>query len=75
MGQHKWNIPKPVLYRLNDAIADKGMTPESLAREMDMLGSNLRMYLNGDICMNFMRFRQICEILGVSADWILFGKK
>lgn len=75
MGQHKWDIPKPVLYRLNDAIADKGMTPESLARAMDMQSSNLRMYLNGSICMNFMRFWQICDILEVSADWILFGKK
>ena len=75
MGQHRFDIPKPVLYRLNNAIADQGMSGESLARELGMEGTNLRAYLRGESCMNFMRFRQICEVLGVSADWILFGRK
>ena len=42
MGQHRFDIPKPVLYRLNNAIADQGMSGESLARELGMEGTNLR---------------------------------
>ncbi len=75
MAQHKWNVPPEILVRIKDAMNEKGMSGGTLALEMDMDAVNLYSYLRGDSCMNVLRFRQICEVLGVSADWILFGKK
>lgn len=74
MANHKWEIPEGFTNRLREALRIREMTGESLAFDIGIEPTNIYKYLNGKTCMNIGRLAEICEILDVSADWLLFGK-
>lgn len=73
MAKHRWTIPEGFAKRLREAIQARGMTGEQVADELDIYPANMYGYLHGKTCMNIGRLQELCNILDVSADWLLFG--
>lgn len=73
MAKHRWTIPEGFAKRLREAIQARGMTGEQVADELDIYPANMYGYLHGKTCMNIGRLQELCNVLNVSADWLLFG--
>lgn len=71
--KYRWIIPDGFSERLNEAIKVRGMTGEQVAWEIDIVPTSMYSYLHGRTCMNIGRLHEICTVLDVSADWLLFG--
>ena len=73
MAKHRWTIPEGFAKRLGEAVRARGMTGEQVADELDIYPANMYGYLHGKTCMNIGRLQELCDILDVSADWLLSG--
>lgn len=71
MAKHRWTIPEGFAKRLREAIQARGMTGEQVADELDIYPANMYGYLHGKTCMNIGRLQELCDVLDVSADWLL----
>lgn len=60
--------------RLRQALFDKGLTVTQVARQTSMSRSQIYGYFYYGNQPNVGAFASLCRILGVSADYLLFGK-
>lgn len=61
--------------RFNDAIKNKGISKKQLALEIGCERKTPIAWAAGDSLPNALYLARMCKTLGVSADWMLFGKE
>lgn len=74
MANHKWACPDGFTDRLRQAMHSRAITGEEMALELNVSPSTIYGYLIHKSCMNIVRLCEICDILDISADWLLYGK-
>ena len=57
--------------RLRQALADKNMTRQELAYKTMISEASIYLYLNNGATPSAIYLKQICEVLNVSADYLL----
>jgi transcriptional regulator with XRE-family HTH domain len=57
--------------RLNSIIREKELTFVSVARELNVSRSAVSQMRNGDIAPSMQTLFKLCQLLDVSADWLL----
>lgn len=61
--------------RLIDAMNRKGMSCAQLARRVYCDRKSIYAYIHGDTSPSATTLARMCHVLGVTADWLLFGKE
>lgn len=61
--------------RFNKALENKGITKKQLAHEIGCGRKAPFTWAAGDNLPNSLYLARMCKTLGVSADWMLFGKE
>jgi transcriptional regulator with XRE-family HTH domain len=60
--------------RLNDTIKAQNITQTALAGRMGVTRQTVNKWVGDAVDMSLKTALQLCEILDVSADWLLMGK-
>ena len=61
--------------RLNFAIRKRGYNISQLARKMDVDRKTVDKWAKGRTSPTTVHIARLCVVLGISADWLLFGEK
>ena len=61
--------------RLNQALYERNISGQKLAKLVGMERKTVYMWTNGDVMPNSLILERICKVLNVSADYLLFGEK
>lgn len=61
--------------RLCEAIWSKQLTKKYVAEQIGVERKALYSYADGSTVPNAVILAKLCVVLGVSADWLLFGKE
>lgn len=75
MAKKHYNQTVGFADRLNKAISDIGMSQKQLAEKIGMERKTASMWVNGYSMPNSLILARICNVLSVSADYLLFGEK
>ena len=69
------NKPTPFARRLRKAIEDSGYDITNLGADCDISPTGIRGYLNHNVEPRVGNLKALCEHLGVSADYLIWGEK
>ena len=72
---HKRRPPEGFGKRLKESYLKSGYSLYDIERLIGVNHSNFLSYINGDMAPTIINFARICELLNVSADYLLFGKE
>lgn len=61
--------------RLNKAIGKADLSIYDICQRSGIGRTTIYNWLNGISCPNIIYLAQLCKVLNVSADYLLFGKK
>ncbi len=61
--------------RVRAARLSRGMTKEALAEAAETSTQFLSQIEKGEQSMTMMKFKRLCKALGVSSDYLLFGRE
>lgn len=71
----KQNYPPEGFYkRLREAIANSGLKMSEIRRKVNISDSCLYSYVNGVTLPSVTTLANLCRVLNVSADYLLFGR-
>lgn len=66
--------PEGFTERLNEAIYKSGLRPVEIQRKARISESCFYYYMRGDTTPSLMTLVNLCRVLDVSADYLLFGR-
>lgn len=61
--------------RLNEVMMQQDLTQSELARRLGVAHSSVNAWTLGDTVTDVTTFAKLTKILGVSADYLLFGRR
>lgn len=61
--------------RLRDAWLKSGLTQGQIAERVGCERKTINSMMTGNYVCNVTVFAKTCKVLGVSADWILYGER
>ena len=59
--------------RLREAIQKSGYTIERLAMDLNVETCTMSRYVNGKAAMNIAVCKRVCDVLGITPDWLIYG--
>ena len=65
---------KDMIVRLKCAIVDSGLNNSEIARRVGVSRTMIQSYWSNQGIPNLHTFRNLCKVLNVNADWLLFGR-
>lgn len=61
--------------RLSQAVKDSGMTCIEISKHIERERKSIHLYMRGEVQPDICTLAKLCEVLNVSADYLLFGKR
>ena len=74
-GCKKKRPPSGFGERLRESVYKSGLSPHEIEKSYGINHSNLNAYMLEDMAPTVPNLACLCEVLQVSADYLLFGRK
>lgn len=67
-------MKKEIGERIRNIREEMGLTKEAFAKSLGISGQYLGIVERGASCLSVNKLKALCDLTGLSADYILFGK-
>lgn len=67
-------MKKEIGERIRNIREEMGLTKEAFAKSLGISGQYLGIVERGESCLSVNKLKVLCDLTGLSADYILFGK-